>query len=716
MPLAVMLLAGCQPLKPPPASPETYQAGYMDLHGATAQDLILLTGSWLSMEATSDRVTELTHFAYEDSAWTSAEVPSLFTQQGYPDEGMVLYRLKLRVPPQMLPLRGYLRSADNAYRLFASTPNEPPTIVASGGVPALDPAQTLRSRGSTTFSLPSDTLIVLTWQISNHGYLGGGPFFAPVIGHERQLSRYVMGRTARSYLTAGLYLLVAVAFLILWAANRRNIRSLAVGSLALFSTVRVLALSGTLEQFFPGTVDYELRIALELSSTMMLSVCLVLIAWSFFPREFAGIQLGRFRLRPALHFDALDARVSGGLAPRYPHRLRTLNTWVVLMLFIVGVTCALIPLVATPWVSAHVLRAWQYCMVGYLLVSLWLAGLALARRRPFAMSLALGALIFLLAGVHDALVSRALLPNRPYVSSVAFVLFLLIQSFVVARRSVLYSNLARHDAEYLQHEVDKQTQELKAAKRAAEAASEAKNLFLQSVTHELRTPVASVMGFTQILHEELNDKLNATQHEFFLTIQQSMRRLLALISSLLDTTRISTGEVDVRMENVDVYALAQGVINELYPQARDKNLRLALHLDTDSATVLTDPLRLHQVILNLVSNAIKFTAEGFVSVSVSDDYVYGGPALSIRVEDSGPGIAPDFIPVLFDRFSQEARTYDQAQQGTGLGLHISRSLTRLMHGDVRVESTVDVGSTFTVLLPRQAVRPEASEATADEAL
>jgi signal transduction histidine kinase len=138
----------------------------------------------------------------------------------------------------------------------------------------------------------------------------------------------------------------------------------------------------------------------------------------------------------------------------------------------------------------------------------------------------------------------------------------------------------------------------------------------------------------------------------------------------------------------------------MYPLSRDKGLDLQMAFGEGEAYVIADPMRLRQVLLNLVSNAIKFTRVGEIVVSIRETTLEHAPGWSISVSDTGPGISPDFLPHVFERFTQEDRLYNETQRGTGLGLSVSRELVTRMRGTIDVVSTLEEGSTFTVTLPR----------------
>ncbi len=240
--------------------------------------------------------------------------------------------------------------------------------------------------------------------------------------------------------------------------------------------------------------------------------------------------------------------------------------------------------------------------------------------------------------------------------------------------------------------------ELEAARLEAEAAAAAKSAFLANMSHELRTPLTSIIGFSRLMHERGDLPAEAQGHAR--RIHDASEALLAIINDVLDLSKLEAGHAVLENQPFSLRQLLDEAMGLLAIQAAAKGLELRLELDPKAPELVQgDVTRLRQVLLNFLSNAVKFTDRGQVVVKAGWRTLKSGPRLKIQVIDTGAGIAPDTIGRLFERFSQADVSINRTHGGTGLGLSISKAIVALMDGAIGVDSQPGEGSTFWFDIP-----------------
>ena len=286
---------------------------------------------------------------------------------------------------------------------------------------------------------------------------------------------------------------------------------------------------------------------------------------------------------------------------------------------------------------------------------------------------------------------------------------LLILAYVVISRETAALRLTREQMKQARDQAEGARRAAEAARQSAERANRTKSLFLANMSHELRTPLNAIIGYSEMLVEDAQDNPAARQFVSDLEkIHGAGKHLLGLINDVLDLSKIEAGKAEVFLETFDVSHLLDQVVHTIEPIVARTGNRFELSRGADAGQMTADLSKVRQCLFNLLSNALKFTHHGRVTLTVQRNVRPNGDWLSFAVSDTGIGMTRQQVERLFEAFTQADPSMSAKYGGTGLGLAISRELCRIMGGDITVESEQGKGSTFTVHLPAQVKPPPAA--------
>lgn len=361
-------------------------------------------------------------------------------------------------------------------------------------------------------------------------------------------------------------------------------------------------------------------------------------------------------------------------------------------------------------IDALILGAWlpviQFSVWPSTIVSFGLIGGVLSVGGPLlalggAAGMVLGVILSgLVIGFHVQQESISLLA---LVSIAAFAGFMLLFSYLSYAQSkrvvsgIRQSRLQNNEIVEKSIQLEQKSKELSEAKENAEASSHAKSQFLANMSHELRTPLNAIIGYSEMLTEEAQDQGHQNYVQDLQRIRNSGKHLLSLINEILDLSKIEAGKMDLFIESFELESFLKSVVDSLAPVVATNKNQLLLQFGQHGIVMHTDQTKLRQVLLNLLSNACKFTNQGTITLDVALDASKNEVVLA--VSDTGIGMTSEQLERLFQPFTQGDASTTKKYGGTGLGLTISKHFVEMMGGGISMSSQPERGSTFTVHLP-----------------
>jgi signal transduction histidine kinase len=611
---------------------------------------------------------------FPDADWETLQVPVPWGRQGHRAySGMAWYRLHVRIPAAELARRDALHLGvtmgfvDSAYELYAGG-------LPLGGVGTLPPDHRMEYDHVRTFAIPGRAvgpdgelvLAVRVWKSSFKDSNVGGLYFGRFrLGRVDTLAREAVLAEVPALVLAVLFAVVGIYHLQLFRRRPEAREYLWFGITALLSALYTFLRSQWKYTFFD--VNFLFLKEVEYAVLFVTPVMMAQFLWGLMGRPI-GRTLRAYQA----------ANLLAGLAA-----------------------------VAEPglWLNLVLLPLWSLGAVAFALLTAVMVVREALRGNLEGRTIVIGLLMVLAAMVNDIGVDRAWITG-PRLLSYGFAVFVLSMVMSLANRFTRVYREVRQLHATLEDRVERRTRELQAANWALaqvnedlNTANQHKNQFVANMSHELRTPLNAIIGYSELLEEQAQEEGVQAFVPDLQRIRGAGAHLLSLVNDILDLAKMEAGKMDVQIEAVPVLPLVRDLLSTVQPLA-EKNANV-LEVETGGAppSVQADAFRLKQVLLNLLSNACKFTSHGRITLAVRADGANGASWAVFEVRDTGIGMSSDELARLFQPFSQADTSTTRKYGGTGLGLAISRHFCQAMNGDVTAESRPGEGSAFTVRLP-----------------
>ncbi len=602
------------------------------------------------------------------------KVPGNWNEYAYDKQtkvatGFGTYRLELRLPEEALgkQFAFRLRAIGTAVSMWINGKR-----VYQAGVPGKTLQTTEPAYGAKVVSwVPEQRDNEILFQVSNFHHRTGGIWYPITFGPETVVHQQ---REMDVFLIAficGALLIIAIYHLILFITRRHDKPSLYFALLCGTVIVRLLFTEELLILNWLPELSWEWLIRMEYLSLYMAVPFFAMFIILLFVEKYKKLLIGLF--------------------------------WTVPVVFSLGV------LFYPPLIFTQYIRPFMFFMGG----SMFFFAIALFRciikKKEGALISFMGMVFFFLTIINDMLYSQ-LVVNDGYYTPIGLFVLVLSQSGVLSHLYIKAQEMSEHFSAYLEEQVNERTRELKAATLEAEKANRIKSEFLANMSHEIRTPMNSIIGYSELMMDtDLKDK----QKDFLKKINQSANSLLGIINDILDLSKIEAGKLEIETIPFDLKKTLCNLVELHEVRVREKDISLLLTIDDSiPSCFMGDPLRLGQVLNNLISNAIKFSEAGSIWITLSlieqENEMY---SLEFSVKDEGIGMTDEQLNRLFKAFTQADMSITRKFGGTGLGLVISQKLIQAMGAQIEVSSQLHHGSTFFFTLPLKACKNEQLEAS-----
>lgn len=547
-----------------------------------------------------------------------------------PSIGYASYRLTILLPPHAHDLALYLPDAYTSYRLYING-----DLFAHSGSPdsiaaRAIPKWIIQTREITS---PADTLHLLL-QVANFWHSKGGPYKEIQIGNRDYIFHEHNSNNALDLLLTGCLFMGGLFFFGLFLFGRHDKSILYFGLFCMSYSYRIFGARGYVLHSLVPDIPWTITTHLEYFSLFISVAFFILYTRHLYPKDSNKI---------IMQIQVWCCLVLSAIVVLFPPAVftRLINPFLIVMFLVIGYAFYI-------YVTAmrHKRIGAQYAL----------------------MSTAVVLIVFLLINLqYFGIVA----PDK-WLLFIGYTAFFFLQSLILSYRFA---------------------SALKKAKEQAEQGLRAKNEFLSTMSHEIRTPLNSILGITHLI---LRDKPRPDQKEQLNVLLFSANNLLAIVNDILDYNKIEAGKVSFEMIETDLVTLMRNIISGYKSAAEEKGIDLRLEIDPDfHGRIIADPTRISQVLTNLVSNAIKFTRHGHVLVELKlVAQTEASVTITIRVEDTGIGIAPGKQKLIFEQFTQADASTSRKFGGTGLGLAICKKLLELQGSSLQLESEVGKGSVF----------------------